>query len=296
MSIKIGIAPGTWGIRYPDHPVQVPWTQLLDDVEAAGYEWIEPGPYGYMPTDTSTFRSELQKRGIKVIATTVMLGHLEEPSAWPALEKEVAGAGELGASVGAKFMILIDDYYSGLFEGTPKPAAYLDQDAWKRAIDTTHRVADMARDRFGLRLVFHPHAETHIETEEQIETFLEGTDPARVGLCLDTGHHSFAGGDPVAFLRKHHGRVAYMHLKTLDAAVYQKALAEQMSIKDASEIGVFCEPVDGTIDFRELGAVLHDVGFDGWAMVEQDTWDPPAGVARAVAKRTREYLKEVGWT
>jgi len=295
LSIKIGIAPGTWGIRYPDHPAQVPWSQLLDEVAEAGYEWIETGPYGYMPTDTSIFRAELQKRDIKVIATTVMLGHLEEPSAWPALEKEVTGAGELGASVNAKFLILIDDYYTNLFDGTPKPAKNLDHDAWKRVIDTTHRIADISRDHFNLQLVFHPHAETHIETESQIETFLQHTDPSRVGLCLDTGHHSYAGGDPVAFFRKHHNRVAYMHLKTLDSAVYDRARAEHMSIKDASEIGVFCDLDYGTIDFQCLGSILNEVDFDGWVMVEQDTWDPPAGVPLAVAKRTGEYLKEVGW-
>ena len=294
MSIRIGAAPGSWGIRFPEHPGQVPWWQFLDEVAEAGYRWIEPGPYGYLPTDPPTLMAELERRDLKVTATTVMLGHLEEPAAWEDLREEVLRAGELGASVGSRFMILIDDFYTDLFEGSPRPAPTLDGNGWEQAIEATFKVSEIAREQFGLRLLYHPHSGTHIETEEQIVTFLEKTDPGWVSLCLDTGHHAYAGGDPINFIREHHSRVAYLHLKTLEPRRYRKARAENLSIQQATQSGVFCEPADGTLDFRELGELLHQVEFDGWAMVEQDMWQPPPEAPLPIAKRTLRYMREIG--
>ena len=128
------------------------------------------------------------------------------------------GGGELAAALGGRFLVLIDDTYSDLFTGEPTRPTRLDDDGWKRLIDATHRDGRPGRDRLGLQLVYHPHAETHVEYEDQIEAFLEQTDPARVSLCLDTGHHAYRGGDPVAFFRRHHARIPYLHLKSVDRA------------------------------------------------------------------------------
>src|SRR5437867_4209984 len=86
------------------------------------------------------------------------------------------------------------------------------QTPWQRLVDTTHRVANIVHDQFGLILVFHPEPDTHVEYEEQIETLLEQTDPNRVSLCLDTGHHAYRGGDPVSFMLRHHERIRCLHL------------------------------------------------------------------------------------
>ncbi len=134
--------------------------------------------------------------------------------------------------LGAKYLVLIDDVYSDLFTGKPTRPTRLDADAWKRLIETTHKIAYLAKSRFGLALVFHPHAETHVEYEDQIELFLEQTDPARVSLCLDTGHHAYRGGDPVAFMRKHHKRITYLHFKSIDGTVMQKKVtAEKIPLR-----------------------------------------------------------------
>jgi inosose dehydratase len=166
MDIKIGSAPDNWGVWFPNDPKQTPWQRYLDEVAEAGYDWTELGPFGYLPTDVATVRSELDRRGLKLTASFAM-AHLEDPSAWPGLERQVRGGGELVAALGAPFLVLIDDTYSDLFTGQPTLPSRLDNDAWKRLIDTTHRVADLAR-RLGLQLVYHPHAETHVEYEDQI--------------------------------------------------------------------------------------------------------------------------------
>jgi inosose dehydratase len=293
MDIKIGSAPDSWGVWFPSDPKQTPWQRFLDEIVLAGYEWTELGPYGYLPTHLPTLRAELAKRGLKVSATFAMAA-LEEPSAWPELERQVLGAGELLAALGAPFLVLIDDTYSDLFTGKQIAPPRLDESAWRRLINTTHKVADIATDRFGLQLVFHPHAETHVEYEDQIEALLDQTDPERVFLCLDTGHHAYRGGDPVAFFRRHHRRIPYLHLKSVDGQVQKRVEAERIPIAKAVAMDMFCEPSQGVVDFPALRDALREVNYHGLATVEQDMYPAPFDKPLPIAKRTRAYLREIG--
>lgn len=293
MDIKVGSAPDSWGIWFPSDPNQTPWQRFLDEIAEAGYEWTELGPYGYLPTDLPTLRNELAKRGLKVAATFAM-GNLEDPTQWPALEKQVLGAGELLAALGAKYLVLIDDSYTDLFTGELLAPRQLADDAWQRLVDTTQKVADLARDRFGLTLVFHPHAETHVEYEAQIEALLAQTDPARVSLCLDTGHHAYRGGDPVSFMRRHHARIPYLHLKSVDRAVQQKVEVEKIPFAKAVQGDMFVEPARGAVDFLAFRDVLREIDFSGWAIVEQDMYPAPFDKPLPIAKRTRAYLRQIG--
>lgn len=291
--MKIGSAPDSWGVWFPSDPKQIPWDRYLDEVAEAGYEWTELGPYGYLPTDIPTLRRELSKRRLKVAATAVM-GHLEDPGAWPQFEKQILGAAEALAAVEGAFLILIDDVYSDLWTGKLLRPKRLGEEEWKRLIDRTHQVADIARDRFGLVLTFHPHAETHVEYEEQIERFLAETDPARVFLCFDTGHHAYRGGDPIAFMRRHHRRIPYLHLKSVDPAVRARVQAEDLPFATAVAEGVFCEPSHGAVEFLTFRDLLREIGYDGFATVEQDMYPAPFDKPLPIARRTREYLREIG--
>jgi len=293
MDVKIGSAPDSWGVWFPSDPRQTPWTRFLDEVVEAGYEFIELGPYGYLPTDLALLRGELTKRQLEVCAATV-ISNLEEPSAWPGLEKQVLGSGELVAALGAKFLVLIDDPYSDLFTGELIQPVRLDASSWKRFVETVHRVADIAWQRFRLKTVFHPHAETHVEYEDQIEAFLEQTDPNRVLLCLDTGHHAYRGGDPLAFMRRHYDRIPYLHLKSVDPALQKRVEAERIPFALAVGMDVFCEPSKGVVDFLGFRDVLREIDYLGSAIVEQDMYPAPFDKPFPIAKRTRNYLREIG--
>ena len=93
VGIKVGSAPDSWGVWFADDPRQTPWHRFLDEIAEAGYEWLELGPYGYLPTGAATLRGELDRRGLKVSAAMVMDAPLEEPSSWPALAAAAAAAG-----------------------------------------------------------------------------------------------------------------------------------------------------------------------------------------------------------
>lgn len=72
--IRIGTAPDSWGVWFPDDPKQIPWNRFLDEVVAAGYHWIELGPFGYLPTDPNQLQDELAKRDLQLSAGTVFTG------------------------------------------------------------------------------------------------------------------------------------------------------------------------------------------------------------------------------
>ena len=293
MQVKIGSAPDSWGIWFPEDEKQTPWNRFMDEIAEAGYEWTELGPYGYLPTDIDKLRAELDRRGLKTSASFAM-AHLEEPDQWPEVERQVVGFGELLQPLGAKFLVLIDDVYTNLFTGEPLKPDRLDGDAWKRLIEATHRVGQLAKERFDLQVVFHPHAQTHVQYEDQIEAFLDQTDPDLISLCFDTGHHAYCGGEPVAFMRKHHKRIPYLHLKSVDADMQKKVAEERIPFAHACAQDMFVEPSRGTVDFLAFRDVLQEIDFEGFAIVEQDMYPAPFDKPLPIAKRTRVYLQEIG--
>jgi inosose dehydratase len=292
MAVKIGSAPDSWGVWFPDDARQTPWPRFLDEIAQAGYEWTELGPYGYLPTDLPTLKRELDRRNLNVCGTFVMAA-LEDPQRWPDLEKQMVGAGELLAGLGVSYLVLIDDVYSDLYTGEELTAPDLDDDAWKQLIETTHRATNAAMQTFGLQVVFHPHAETHVEYEPQIERFLADTEPA-VKLCLDVGHHAYRGGDPIAFMRKHHQRIPYLHLKSVDPVKQRKVEEKRIPFAEAVAQNVFCEPSEGTIDFPAFRDLLLELNYEGFAVVEQDMYPCDFDHPLPIAARTRKYLADIG--
>jgi inosose dehydratase len=293
MDVTVGTAPDSWGVWFPSDERQTPWERCLDEMAEAGYAWTELGPYGYLPTDPDTLRAALATRHLGITGATV-IATLEDPDGWPEVERQVLGGGALAHALGGEFVVLIDDPYTNLFTGEQIAPKRLDDAGWRRFIATTHRAADIARDRFGLRTVFHPHAETHVEYEDQIERFLADTDPARVGLCFDTGHHAYRGGDPVAFMAKHHDRIPYLHLKSVRPEMIAKVEAENIPFAIAVGSDMFCEPSEGAVDFLAFRDVLRAIDYTGWGIVEQDMYPAPFDKPLPIAKRTRAYLREIG--
>lgn len=293
MNIRLGSAPAAWGVSFPCDPKQTPWSRYLDEVAEAGYSWIELGPYGYLPTDRSTLERELRQRNLKLTGAVIMPA-MEDTNAWPEIKKIVHNLGELLAGLGAEFLVLIDDLYTDQHSGKPIAAPTLDEKSWNVLIDASHAIASLARQTFGLRTVFHPHAETHVEYEHQIDRFLDETDPELIGLALDTGHHAYRGADPVAFIRKHQQRLEYLHFKSIDPEMRKELQHKDLPIAVTTAQGYFCEPWRGAVDFPALRDLLAEMSYDGFAIVEQDMYPAPFDSPLPIAKRTRAYFKQIG--
>lgn len=116
-----------------------------------------------------------------------------------------------------------------------------------------------------------------------------------MGLCLDTGHHAYRGGDPVAFIQKHAQRLEYLHLKNVDRQKLAEINARGVPMAVATAEGVFCEPAFGIVDFQLLRQALERINFLGFAIVEQDMYPAPFDKPLPISRRTRAYLREIGF-
>jgi inosose dehydratase len=291
MRVVLGSAPDSWGVWFADNPRQTPWHRFLDEVAAAGYRWIELGPYGYLPTDPDELGRELDRRQLRVTGTFTMFP-LEDASRWEAMREEVDRTCALIRRFGGSYLVLIDDTYTDLFTGEALAPAELDDAGWAQLVATANEIGEVAAGH-RLTVVLHPHAETHVEYEAQIERFLADTDE-RIALCLDVGHHAYRGGDPVAFIRRHHARIPYLHLKSVDREVQRRVEDEGIPFATAVAMDMFVEPARGAVDFLALREALVEIGYDGFGIVEQDMYPAPFDKPFPIARRTHDYLVGIG--
>lgn len=288
--VMVGIAPNAWGVWFADDPRQMPWRRYLDEVGQAGFGWTELGPYGYLPTDPAALEQELSSRNLTLASGSVMFD-LEDADHWRSAAEHVSQVCALVRTLGGRFLLIVDDMYTELVTGKQRRPQHLDATGWSRLVQTTRRICEVA-DEHGLYCAFHPHAQTHVELEEQIEQLLD--DAPDLMLCLDFGQHAYSGGDPVQFLRRYSERISYLHLKNVDGEICQRVRRDGISFGPAVAQGVFVEPSDGIVDFRVLRSALEEIAYDGFAIVEQDMYPTEFDRPLPIARRTYAYLQELG--
>lgn len=290
--LRLGSAPDSWGVWFADDPAQTPWERFLDEIAAAGYEWLELGPYGYLPTDPARLGDELAKRGLRTSGAAVAAS-LHRSDTW---DDDVAAArrvASLVAAMGARYLVLLPEMYRDL-AGSFTDVVELDSEAWTRLVTRAERLGEIVRDEHGVQLVVHPHADSHIATQDQVERFLDGTDAAAVSLCLDTGHITYCGGDNLALVERFAERIGYVHLKQMDASVLEQVTAEGLHFAEAVRRGVACEPPRGVPELAPLITALGHLDADIFAIVEQDMYPCGADTPLPIATRTRAYLGSCG--
>jgi inosose dehydratase len=288
--LRAGSAPDSWGVWFPDDPLQTPWQRFLDEIAEAGYAWTELGPYNYLPSDPATLERELSSRGLGLTAGFTMFD-LEQPGAWEAAEDATEQVSALLETLGSEYLVVIDDVYTNLYTGVPRYAPQLSDEDWRRLVDTTKRIMEVA-DRHNLRTVFHPHAQTHVEREHQIERLLADVDG--LALCFDVGHHAYCGGEPISFYRRYADRIPYLHLKSVDLEHRDRVERDGTPFAQAVKDGVFVEPSAGAVDFPQLRDALVEHQFAGFAIVEQDMYPCEFDRPLPIAKRTHKYLSGLG--
>lgn len=290
MKIKIGTAPDSWGVWFPQNDKQIPWERCLNEMAEAGYEGIELGPWGYLPNNYQQLKQELEKRSLSLTATT-LVGDLTSEASTQEMITLLDEMAKLQLKFPtAKYVVLIDDCYTDLFTGELIRPQILNEEEWRSFVRNVEQIKNHAKSTYGLEVVFHPHAQSHIETEEQMERLLHDTD---INLCLDTGHHAYADGDPVAFMRKYHERIPYLHIKSCDLKVRERMQKENWPFAKAVSEDIMCEPELGVVDMEAFFEVLRDIDYSGWAVVEQDMYPAPFDKPYPIAKRTSEYLKTI---
>lgn len=294
--LRLGSCPDSWGVWFAEDPRQPPWPRFLDELAEVGYEWLELGPYGYLPTDPARLADELGRRGLKVAGGS-MHGEsgLHRRADWPAIVAKTRAVAALTAAVGGRHVVFVPvPGYRDDATGAYLEPAELSADGWRTMVRAVDELGRIVLEEHGVRLQFHPHADSHVETQAQTERFLADTDPAFVNLCLDTGHVAYRRGDSVQLIRRHPDRIGYVHIKQMDPAVLAEAEAQDLAFGQAVARGASCEPPLGEPDVGAVAAALEGLDAELFVVVEQDLYPVEFDRPLPIARRTRDVLQGVG--
>jgi inosose dehydratase len=292
-NLHLGTAPDSWGVWFPDDPQQIPWRTYLDEVRAAGYSLTELGPYGYLPTDPERLRDELAARDLTLTGGTVFVALHKGKEALEQAKRDCATEAATIVPNGARHLVILPEGYTDLDGNLTGPAS-LSDDEWTSLMTGMSELGRYVGDELGCELVFHSHADSHVGTQEEIDRFLEGTDPDAVKLCLDTGHVAYCNADNLKIIREHPDRIGYVHLKQVDRALRQRAHDERLGFAPAVRLGVMTEPPDGDPPMEPVVGALGSLGRDLFCIVEQDLYPCPPDMPFPIAKRTQEYFVGCG--
>lgn len=298
--MQIANAPCSWGVlEHAASGERAGYRRMLDELAATGYVGTELGDWGFMPTEPGALRAELASRDLTMLGAFVGVALDDEAAHAEGEERAVRTARLLAAVAGATPPVLVlADANGGVpmreaCAGRITPAQMLPDDRWPVYARGAERIARAVLEQARLRTVFHPHCAGWIETPDEIARLLALTDPALLGLCFDTGHYTYGGGDALDGLRRFGDRVGYVHFKDCSGTIAARARADGWDYQEAVRQGVFCELGQGVVDFPAALAVLRRLGYDGWITVEQDVL-AGMGTPKESAARNREYLRGIG--
>jgi inosose dehydratase len=271
--------------------------QVLDEIASSGYAGTELGDWGFLPTDAAALREALGARELELLAAFVPVALARPEAHGPGVEVALRTARLLAETATEPWIVLADDNGSDPLRtaraGRIQPGDTLDDLGSKTFISGAERIAREVFDETGVRTVFHHHCGGFIETPQEVDRLLDGTDPEVLGLCLDTGHYTFGGGDAVKGLSRYGDRVWHVHFKDCHRGVAERARTEHLDYFQAVSEGIFCELGRGQVDFEAVIRLLRARDYRGWIVVEQDVL-PGMGSPLESARRNRAYLRDLG--
>jgi inosose dehydratase len=288
--VRLAIAPIAWtNDDLPDLGRENTFEQCISEMALAGFEGSEVG--NKYPRDPVVLKRALELRKLQIcnawfssFLTTQTYEEVEKAfiahrDFLHAVGARIIGAAEQGKSIQGKQDVPV-------LEGKPR----FSDEEWKRLTDGLNRLGERARDK-GMTLTYHHHMGTGVQTGEEIDRLLDGTDPTLLFLLYDTGHLAFSGEDPEKVLAKHIGRVRHVHLKDVRMDVLEKVRSERLSFLAAVKRGVFTVPGDGGIRFEPVFRLLKKSGYSGWYVVEAEQ-DPARANPLEYAMKARAFIRE----
>jgi len=294
MSIRLAVAPIAWSNSdMPELGGDTPLETCLSESRQAGFSGTETG--AKYPMDAAALGPLLARHELQ-LASGWFSGRLMEVS----LDEEkdnIARQLETFRALGAQVLVYAETTGSiqAVRDAPLGTRPVMAPGQWRAyGAKLTALAEHMAAA--GVRMAYHHHMGTVVETAAEVDLLMAHTGEA-VGLVVDTGHLAFAGGDPVALLRKYAPRVNHIHCKDLRRAPLEQALRDDTSFMQAVLAGVFTVPGDGCLDFRAVARAVADIGYEGWLVVEAEQ-DPakanPLQYARMGYRHLREALAAAG--
>jgi len=286
--IAWGIAPIGWrNDDIPEIGAENTLSHLLSDIVVAGFEGTEVG--GFFP-EPNVLNKELQLRNLKIagqwFSSFIIRDGVEEAS--KAFHKHC----EYLKAVNAAVAVVSEQTYS--IQGTDKNVfnekPYFTDEEWDQLGQGLNQLGKIAEE-YGLKLVFHHHMGTGVQTLAEIDRLMENTDPNHVHLLYDTGHIYVSDADYMTLINKHINRIHHVHFKDVRQAVKEQCEREGKSFLQSFLTGMFTVPGDGCIDFTEVYKTLLETNYSGWIVIEAEQ-DPSVAHPLEYALKARNYINE----
>ena len=289
--ILLGITPTGWtNDDLPTLGDEISFEQCISEMALAGYQGCSVGHK--FPTDPAELRDALELRGLRVSepwhSTYFTVNEMERQTieGFRRRMEFIAAMGgtdvvlaELGHAVHQQPVALKPN----------KPV--LDTEQWRRMVEGLNSLGEIATED-GMRLCYHHHMGTGVQTRAEVDRLMADTDPRHVHLLFDTGHLYWSGDDPLELARAHAQRIKHVHLKDIRRAVMEDCDRRGLPFLEAVSEGVFTVPGDGAIDFAPILRALADADYEGWLIVEAEQ-DPRKAHPLTYALKARAYLREV---
>jgi len=299
--IRVANAPCSWGVlEFETTATTAPAAQVLDEMAAAGYAGTELGDWGFLPTEPRALAAEMAKRGLALVGAFVPVALSRADAIDEGLERAMRTANLLAdaaPSIDAPVLVLSDVNASmpnrTARAGRIRPEDGLSATEWDAFARRAEHIAAAVRDRTGVRTAFHHHCAGYVETPAEIDALMSRTSSSVLGLCLDTGHLTYGGGEPVGAIARYADRIWHVHLKDCEPSLAERARTEAWDYHTAVRNGIFCELGRGAVPFRRVCDALDALHYRGWLVVEQDVL-PGLGTPALSAVRNREYLHRLG--
>ena len=288
LAVRLGVSPLSWmNDDLPSLGAETPVETALAEGRRIGYQGFELG--GRFPRDPAALRATLAAHELACVSGW-WSGRLAGRSVEEEL-REVEGHLRLLVENGAAVMVygeVLDSIQGNADVPLYKRPRFRDEAAWRAYGERLTRFARALLPR-GLRLAYHHHMGAYVETPADVDRLMSLVGE-EVGLLFDSGHMSFAGGDPVAMLAKHAKRVCHVHCKDVRPEVMRLARNRDWSFLDAVINGAFTVPGDGAVDFAALIAILREHHYRGWLVVEAEQ-DPVVAPSYVYAEKGYRHLR-----
>lgn len=288
--VKLGIAPIAWtNDDMPDLGAENTFEQCVSEMALAGFSGCEVG--NKYPKDPAVLKAALDLRGLTIanqwFSSFVLSKPMEE------VEKDFIAQCKFLKAVGADTIGASEQSYSiqGQMHTPVFECKYvMVQKEWERFAKGMNRLGEIA-DSMGMKLVYHHHMGTVVQTAAEIDKMMDMTDPDKFSLLFDSGHLAYCGEDYVEVLKKHVNRVKHVHLKDIRPDIVKKVKDEKLSFLQGVRAGAFTVPGDGCIDFAPIFDILDAAGYKGWMIVEAEQ-DPAKANPLEYALKAREYIRK----
>lgn len=289
-SVKLGIAPIAWtNDDMPDLGKENTFEQCVSEMALAGFSGSEVG--NKYPRDTEVLKRALDLRKMEIASAWFSSFLTLQPFADVA--RDFTAHRDFLHAMGAKVIVVSEQGHSiqGQME-TPvfakKP--HFSDEEWARLAEGLNKLGAIAQEK-DMKLVFHHHMGTGVQTAAEIDKLMAMTDEKLVYLLFDSGHLAYSGEDYLAVLEKHIARIKHVHLKDIRSERVAKVKSEDLSFLQSVRLGAFTVPGDGSIDFTPIFAALAKAGYQGWFIVEAEQ-DPAIANPFEYALKARVYIRD----